>query len=96
MVVHMYRVKATLPMLMPMITPTNSEQQAVYDTIWRRAMRIMGLAGEPIYEHGSSYQLTVLETVVSYKGLKKILDGWRDQGIELKVEITQEPEDNQC
>lgn len=75
--------------------PTDFRQSA-YTVVWRRAMRIMGLAGEPIYAHSSSYQLTVLETVVSYKGLKKILDGWRDQDIELKVEITQEPEDNQC
>lgn len=92
----MYRVKATLPIPVPMIAPTNVEQQAAYTTIWRRSIHIMSLAGEPVYEHGSSYQLTVLESVVPYKGLKKILDGWQDQDIELKVEIIQEPEDNQC
>lgn len=92
----MYRVKATLPIQMPIVKPTNVEQQSVYTVIWRRAIRIMGLAGEPVYERSGSYQLTILESIVSYKGLKKILDGWRDQNIELKVEITQEPEDNQC
>lgn len=90
----MYRVKATLPIQMPLPTPTNDKEQSVYSVIWRRAIRIMGLAGEPVYERSGSYQLTVLETVVPYKGLKKILDGWQDQDIELKVEITQEPEDN--
>ena len=87
----MYRVKATLPTPMP-----TDFRQSAYTVLWRRVMRIMGLAGQPIYEHSGSYQLTVLETIVTYKGLKKILDGWRDYKIEMKLEITQEPEDNKC
>lgn len=84
----MYRVKATLPIPMP-----TDFRQSAYTVLWRRVMRIMGLAGQPIYEHGGgTYALTTMETIVTYKGLKKILDGWRDYKIEMKLEITQEPE----
>lgn len=76
---------------MPSIT--RPLEEAEYAVIWKRAMDLLGLAGQPIYERGSSYQLTELETVVSNRDLKKILDAWSRRDITLKLEITKDIED---